>query len=287
MGVTVRPLSDALGAEILGADLAAPLGDGAFAAIERALIDHKVLAIRGQELTPAGHVAFAARFGEVAVHENAQFMLDDQPEILVLSNDRRDGRPVGVIDAGDAWHSDFSYRPVPSLTTILFALRIPESGGDTEFADMVAAYDALPAATRSRIDGLMAIHTINKLRNSRIAISPERENAGDYYRRRGAEQPDVTHPLVRTHPVTGRRALYVSPRFTIGIAGIDDGEAQALLDELFAHQIDPRFVYRHGWRKGDVVMWDNRSVIHRACGGHVYPDIRHIHRATVLGDAPY
>ena len=287
MGVTVRPLLDALGAEILGADLAAPLGDGAFAAIERALIDHKVLAVRDQELTPAAHVAFAARFGEVAVHENAQFMLDGQAEILVLSNDRRDGRPVGVIDAGDAWHSDFSYRPVPSLTTILFALRIPESGGDTEFADMVAAYDALPAATKSRIGGLRAIHTINKLRNPRIAISPERENAGDYYRRRGAEQPDVTHPLVRTHPVTGRKALYVSPRFTIGIAGIDAGEAQALLDELFAHQVDPRFVYRHGWRKGDVVMWDNRSVIHRACGGHVYPDIRHIHRATVLGDAPY
>ena len=285
MPLTVTPLSAALGAEITGVDVAAP-DDSALAAIDRAFLDHQVLAIRDQSLTPGRHIAFGGHFGALAIHENAEFALAGNAEILILSNDRKDGRPLGVPDAGDAWHSDFSYREVPSRATILFALQIPDSGGDTEFADMYAAYETLPAATKARIDGLKAVHTINKLRNSRVVISAERRNAAAYYSARGADTPDVTHKLVRTHPETGRKALYLSPRFTIGIEGMDDDAAQELLDELFAHQIRPEFIYRHQWRAGDVVMWDNRCVIHRACGGHVYPDIRTVHRITVLGEAP-
>lgn len=287
MAPTVRPLSKALGAEVTGIDLASSsLDEDTAAMLMRAFLDHRVLAIRDQRLTPDDHIAFGGQFGDLAIHENAEFALASHEEILILSNDRVDGRPIGVIDAGDAWHSDFSYREVPSRATVLYALRIPEAGGDTEFADMYAAYETLPEATKQRIDGLRGVHTINKLRNPRIVIAPERENAAEYYRARGAESPDVSHPIVRTHPDTGRRSLYVSPRFTIGIADMDDDEAQELLDELFAHQLRPELIYRHPWRPGDVVMWDNRCTIHRACGGHLYPDIRTIHRITVLGEAP-
>lgn len=283
---TAHPLTLSLGAEVKGIDLSKPIDGTAADFLHRAFAEFKVLAIRGQRLTPDDQIAFARHFGDLAVHGNAQFALPEHEQILILSNDRKDGRPIGVIDAGDAWHSDFSYRETPSRATILYARRIPEHGGDTEFADMVAAYDALPASTRERIEDLRGVHTINKLRNPRIEISPDRENAEEYYRARGAESPDQTHPLVRVHPVTGRKALYLSPRFTIGIADMADEEAQPLLDDLFAHQIKPEFVYRHRWRVGDVVMWDNRCTIHRASGGHRYPDIRTIHRITVLGEAP-
>lgn len=286
MAATIGQLSEVLGAEIRGVDLAAPPGPDEIALVKNAFIDHRVLVIRDQRLSPGDQIAFGRHFGELAIHENAEFALTGNTEILVLSNDRTDGRPIGVIDAGDAWHSDFSYREVPSRATILYALQIPNEGGDTEFADMYVAYETLPDGVKVRIEGRRGVHTINKLRNPRIEISPDRENAEEYYRARGAESPDRTHPLVRTHPVTGRKALYASPRFTIGIADMPDAEAQSLLDELFAHQIKPEFVYRHRWQPGDVVMWDNRCTLHRACGGHRYPDIRTIHRITVLGETP-
>lgn len=286
MAAAIRQLLEVLGAEIRGVDLSGLQESDEITLVKKAFIEHGVLVIRDQRLTPDDQIAFGRHFGELAIHENAEFALRGHEQILILSNDRADGRPIGVIDAGDAWHSDFSYREVPSRATILYALEIPNQGGDTEFADMYAAYETLPDDVKARIEGRRGVHTINKLRNPRIEISPDRENAEEYYRARGAESPDRTHPLVRTHPETGRKALYVSPRFTIGIADMPDEEAQPLLDTLFAHQIKPEFVYRHRWQPGDVVMWDNRRTIHRACGGHQYPDIRTIHRITVLGEAP-
>ncbi len=282
----IRPLSLVLGAEIIGVDLAGGLDPAAFERVLDAFHRYHVLVFRDQFLAPADQVAFSARFGPLELHDNARFKLPCHDHVLVLSNDLRDGTPVGVPDAGDSWHSDLSFKERPSLCTLLQAVRLPERGGDTEFACMTAAYDALSGEAKTRIAGLRAVHTINKLRNPRIRISHLRRDAEAFYADQGARFPDRTHPIVRTHPVTGRKSLYVQPRFAIGIADMEDGEAQALLDDLFAHQTRPEFVYRNRWRDGDLLMWDNRCVNHRAAGGYAYPDIRTMHRTTVLGDRP-
>ena len=286
MGMAIRPLSDVLGAEITGIDLARRPGDAVFAEIEAAFHRYRVLVFRDQFLAPADQVAFSARFGPLEVHDNARFKLAGHDTVLVLSNDLRDGEPVGVPDAGDSWHTDLSFKERPALCTLLQAVRLPARGGDTEFACMTAAYRALPAAIKTRIAGLRAIHTINKLRNPRIAISPLRRDAQKFYAAQGERFADRTHPIVRTHPATGKKSLYVQPRFTIGIEGMADEEAQPLLDALFAHQVRPGLVYRNRWRDGDLLMWDNRCVIHRAAGGYAWPDVRTMHRTTVLGDEP-
>jgi taurine dioxygenase len=283
MELTVTAISSALGAEITGADLSQD-NDASFAAIKRALLDHHMIVVRDQDVPPASHIAFSRRFGPVEAHDNTRYLKEGFPEILVLSNDLEDGEPIGVPDAGDAWHSDLSFKEIPALVTILFAVRLPNQGGDTDFANCHAAYDALDDAMKNRLEGLQGVHTVNKLRNPRVTIAGTRRDAEEFYR---ARDVTVTHPLVRTHPETGRKSLYLSPRFTIAIKGMDDSEAQPLLDELIAHQLDMKFRYRHKWQSGDFVMWDNRSVNHQACGGYDYPDIRTIHRTTVLGDAPY
>ena len=287
MRVTVNPVSPALGAEITGARLAQPLAEADFQMLRQALLDHAMVVVRDQALSLADQIGLSARFGVLEAHDNAQYLKDGHPEILVLSNKRVNGQLIGVPDAGDAWHSDLSFKPETAMYTMLQSVEVPSRGGDTEFANMYAAHDALPGATRRRIGKLRAIHSISKLRNPRVVISDQREDAAEFYTRQDAEFPPTSHPIVRTHPETGRKLLYLSPRFTIGVEGIDDAEDQALLDELFAHQLRPEFIYRHLWRQGDLVMWDNRAVNHRACGGYDDGDIRLMHRTTVLGDAPY
>ncbi len=205
----------------------------------------------------------------------------------MLSNKRVNGRLIGVPDAGDVWHSDLSFKPETAMITMLQSVALPSRGGDTEFANLHAAHDALPEATRRCIGGLRAVHSISKLRNPRAVISGRRDGAAEFYARQDVEFPPASHPIVRTHPETGRKLLYLSPRFTIGIEGMDDAAAQPLLDALFAHQLRPEFLYRHRWQPGDLVMWDNRAVNHRACGGYGDDDIRLMHRTTVLGDAPF
>ncbi len=279
----ITAMSPVLAVEITGVDLSRD-NEEDFEVVRRALLDHHMVVVRDQKIPPAAQIAFSRRFGAVEAHDNTRYLKDGFPEILVLSNDLQDGEPVGVPDAGDAWHSDLSFKEIPALVTILFALRLPNRGGDTEFTNCHSAYDTLDAKMKRRLDGLRGVHTVNKLRNPRVAIAGTRQDAEEFYLARDAS---VTHPLVRTHPESGRKTLYLSPRFTIAIDGMDDSEAQPLLDELIAHQLDKKFRYRHKWLSGDFVMWDNRSVNHRACGGYDYPDIRTIHRTTVLGDAPY
>lgn len=281
----IRRLGPTMGAEITGVDLNC-LSDSMFAEIRDAFHTHKVIAIRGQQLEPAAQIAFSRRFGALEDQLNAHYTIDGYPEVLVLSNDVRDGKPVGLIDGGDYWHSDSSHREYPSMATLLFAVKNPARGGDTEFADMVAAYEALPDPVKRRIAQLNGIHAVSKLKNKRVQVSPRRPDGKDFYERQKA-LPDQTWPLVRTHPVTGEKALYLSPRFTIGIEGVSAAEADELLDILFAHQIRAGFIYRHRWEDGDLVMWDNRCVIHRATGGYVYPDIRTMHRTVIAGDKPF
>jgi taurine dioxygenase len=278
----IRPLSDAAGAEVRGIDLGAPLDDATFAAIHRAFLDHCLLVFRDQHLTPAQHVAFSARFGPLTEHVIDQFLLPGHPQILRISNKKTEkGENVGLADAGRYWHSDLSYAEIPSLGSLLYALEIPPAGkgGDTLFANLRTAYERLPEATRRRLDGLKAVYLASRKRfrdDQRIRLNEQQESA----------TPAVVHPVVRTHPETGRKALYVNPGHTDHIVGMDAAESRALLDELFAHATDEAFVYRHKWHLHDLVFWDNRCLMHIADPPLPGYD-RHMHRTTVEGDRPY
>jgi taurine dioxygenase len=286
MGPIVNPLSEMMGAEILGVDLSESLSDDVFRRIQQAFYEHKVIAIRGQKLSPHAQIDFSRRFGDLEIQGNSEYTVEGAPEVLVLSNDIKNGKPIGVIDGGDFWHSDSSHKTHPSCATILHSLKNPRVGGDTLFADMYLAYDTLPGNLKDRIAGLQGLHAASKLKNKRVVISKDRPGAADFYASR-LDRPDVPHPMVRTHSATGRKALYISPRFTIGILDMEDEEAQALLDLLFDHQLKPEFQYRHKWKEGDVVMWDNRCVLHCAGGAYEYPDVRTMHRTVVAGEKPH
>lgn len=283
MSITVNPLSDVMACEIIGVDLSKPLDDAAFIQIEKAFHDYQVIAVRDQRISPENQVAFTKRFGDVEPHNTTEFVIPSTPEVLVLSNDVRDGKPVGVIDAGDFWHSDSSHRKVPSKATILHSLKNPGEGGDTLFANTYRGYETLPEEIKQRIGGLQGIHAASKLKNKRVEVSKDRPGANDFYASR-LGRPDVTHPIVMVHPATGRKALYISPRFTIGIVGMPEVEADELLDFLFDHMLKMDFQYHHKWRANDLVMWDNRCLLHKAGGGYQYPDIRLLHKTVVAGE---
>lgn len=282
-GFRLAPLGGVMGAEIVGLDLSRPLGGGTFRAVNAAFLEHQVLCFRGQHLSPEGQIAFSRLFGQVIVHDNSRYALRGHEEVLVLSNDiDENGEHIGVVDAGDIWHSDLQFKPRPAKCTILYALKNPSRGGETDFTNQYLAYEELPEATKARIGGLRGVNSISKLKNPRAPISGERKGAREFYVRQERENPDVEHPLARVHPETGRVSLYCSPRFTYRLAGLDGDEGDALLDELVRHSARHEFRYRHRWRDGDLLMWDNRCVNHRATGGYAYPDIRLIHRTTVL-----
>ena len=285
--IKIHRLSETMGAEIIGVDLN-DLDDATFDQINQAYLRYQMLCIRNQDLKPAAMVQFSERFGDVLPHDNLKFTLDTHPKILVLSNDvDANGNQIGVIDAGDAWRSDHQFKVHPANCTILYSVKNPSRGGHTDFANMYKAYDALPERTKTQILKLRGHHSISKLKNKRVEISGARKDAIEFYKRQEREIPDVTHPLVRVHPVTGRKSLYCSPRFTIAIEGngLSTEDADTLLDELIEHSIKTEFRYRHVWHDGDVVMWDNRCTNHRATGGYEYPDIRHLYRTTVEGEA--
>ncbi|WP_066741347.1 TauD/TfdA family dioxygenase [Cupriavidus sp. D384] len=279
----IRPLDAALGAEVIGLDLDQPLSAEDFRRIHRAHLDHHVVVFRDQRITPAQQIAFSRRFGPLQIHVLHQFQLADHPEILIVSNVLKDGKPIGLGDAGHFWHSDLSYKETPSLGSLLHAIDLPAEGGDTLFANMHAAYDGLPAALKQKIEGLTAEHTYLARYAELQKRSPWRPNLTP---EQIAQVKPVVHPVVRTHPETGRRALFVSEHFTTKIVGLPDDESRALLDALFAHSVQPEYVYRHQWRQHDLVFWDNRSLLHLAAGT---PDHlrRVMFRTTIEGDTPF
>ena len=283
-GFEIRPLPGApLGAEVLGLDLSRPLGDADFARLHRAHLDHHVVVFRDQRITPRQHIDFSRRFGPLQIHVLKNFQLADHPEILVVSNIKdASGQPIGLGDAGHYWHSDLSYKERPSLGSLLHAQELPGEGGDTLFADQHAAYDALPAALRRVIGPLRAEHSYLARYEELRARSPWRPALTPA---QIAEVAPAVHPVVRTHPETGRRALFVNEHFTTRIVGLPEDESRALLAELFAAAVKPDFVYRHVWQPHDLVFWDNRSVQHLAAGT---PDSerRKLYRTTVEGDLP-
>lgn len=279
----VTRLSDALGAEIVGVDVAG-LNERQFAAIHAAFLEHQLLVFRDQTLDPGAQVSFSRRFGPIESRADRPFTLDGMPEVSVLSNRQANSEPVGIINAGDFWHSDLSFGEVPARVTFLHALEVADVGGDTEWSNMYMAYETLPDETRSRIDGLRGVHVFDRRKNPRARVDAQfADDAEAVY---GLPIPDAVHLIVRTHVETGRKALYVSPRFVVGIDGMEDAVAQPLLDGLFEHQIRPEFRYRHKWRRGDLVLWDNACLIHIGRGGIRPPGIRHMHRTMVLGGRP-
>ncbi|MBO9354319.1 TauD/TfdA family dioxygenase [Bordetella petrii] len=279
----IRPLPGGIGAEIVGIDLGRPLADGDFGRVQRAHLDHHVVVFRDQRITPRQHIDFSRRFGKLMIHVLHQFHLPGHPEILIVSNIVEDGKPVGLGDAGQYWHSDISYKPLPSLGSLLHAQELPAEGGDTLFADMHRAHDTLPAHLRDAIQGRRAVH-------SYLAKYGQMQKEGNWRPNLSAAQlaqvQEVVHPVVRTHPETGRRALFVSEGFTTRIEGLPADESRQVLDELFAHSIRPEHIYRHAWRERDLVFWDNRSLIHLAAG--CPPNLRRkLYRTTIEGDLPY
>ena len=278
----IEQLSDKIGVRVKGVDLSAKLSVDDFDFIYQSLVEHKVIAFSGQNLSPEQHVAFSQRFGNCDVHSNNQYLLDGFPEILVLSNDLRDGKPIGVVDAGVEWHSDLSWQIDPPLGSILHCLKTPSTGGNTGFINMAAVYRELPGHLKTVVENLEGIHCVSKLLNKRVTISETRVNAREFYAEQLEKHPPVTHPLLYRHPESDEMILFASPRFTIGIADIPEDEGQAILDELFAVLDQTNARLESQWAEGDVVMWDNRSVLHCAMGGYSYPDIRLINRTTVL-----
>jgi taurine dioxygenase len=284
MAIPVRTSGTACGAEIVF-DLSQPIDEPTFGEIERLFHDNIMVVFRDQYLTEEQHIAFSRRFGELEIHIVKKYLLPGHPEILLISNIRdAEGEHIGLADAGFTWHTDTSYRRRPSRCSLLYAKEVPEREdralGDTVFASTVAAYDALPEAMKRRLAGLKAIHRYAMRR--RVADSPRPKLTAAQL----AETPDIAHPIVRTHPFTGRKALYVTAGECIGITGMPEDEALDLIAELDAFCVRPEFCYRHSWRVGDLVMWDNASAMHLAICDYALPERRLMHRTTVIGSEP-
>lgn len=274
-------MREALGTEVLDIDLADKIDDATFGQIKNTFHDRGVLLFRDQHLTEQQHIAFSRRFGELEIHIARQYLLEEHPEIVVLSNRVVNGTRLGIEDAGRYWHSDLSYLQNPSLGSLLYAHEVPppQAGGNTPFAGMYSAYDALDNAMKQRIRDLRAVHSYEQRWQQDATRGMERAQlqAGDR-----KKIPPVSHPIVRPHPVTGRSALYVNEGFTVRIEGLPEDESRDLLSELFTHSTRECFVYVHEWRANDLIMWDNACVIHSA-SWYNPAYIRHMHRTTIAG----
>ena len=272
-----------LGAEVTGLDLSQPLADDDFKRIHRAHLDHHVVVFRDQRITPDQQISFSRRFGPLQIHVLRQFQLTGHPEILIVSNVLEDGKPIGLGDAGHFWHSDLSYKETPSLGSLLHAQELPAEGGDTLFANMHLAWDTLPQALHDAVEGRSAEHTYLAKYAELQKRSPWRPNLSA---EQIAEVKPVVHPIIRTHPETGRKALFVSEHFTTRVIGLPEDESRDLLQALFEHSVRDEHIYRHIWREHDLVFWDNRSLMHLAAGT---PDHlrRKMYRTTIEGDTPF
>jgi taurine dioxygenase len=261
--ISVRKSDGCMGAEVSGIDLSRPLSRTAFEEVRDALHRHHVLVFRAQSLEPGPYLDFARQFGPPEPHVLDQFHHPEYPDILILSNVKKDGKPVGLADGGTYWHSDYSYLDIPARATLLYSIQVPRVGGDTLFADQEQAYEDLPAATKQRIDGMVTLNIYGNRddpdpasRTSAYAPTEEQKE------RRGAKL--IRHPLVRRHPYTGRKALYAVSGTSFAIEGLPEEEGLAMLRELAAHSTQPKYQYRVKYGVGDVVVWDNASVLHSA-----------------------
>ena len=267
--IEVRPCNATIGAEITGVQLAA-VNDQIFCEIEQAFLDYKVLFFRGQQLDTASHLAFARRFGELEEHP---FLPASGADAALVRFEKSEE----VTGVENQWHTDVSWRERPALGSLLRAIEVPPYGGDTLFADMQAAYEGLPAKLRERVDGLEAVHDFGF--SFGLALDEETK------KQRQQEFPPVAHPLVRTHPVTGKKALYACKVFTSHIVGLEPEESRELLERLYDEATVPEYQCRFHWEPDSVALWDNRSVQHYASNDY-WPHRRVMERAAITGDRP-
>ncbi len=277
MAIKITPLGEVMGAEVSGLEPQ----PGLSARLNAALQEHIVLCIRGEVLEPLDFLELARGFGTPQLQLIRRFRHPDVPEVTILSSNldsEGKARAKGEKPAYQAtyWHTDDSYKAVPCAKTMLHALEVPGQGGNTHFCNSYAVYDALPAGLRQQIEGRSARHCYRSRRGASTVTKRSDEER--------SETPDVLHPLVRTHPETGRKALYINPNRIESIVGLEAGESDALLDELYAIAFEERFHYQHKWRTGDIVIWDNRCSMH--AGPKDYTEPRVMHRILIEGTVP-
>ncbi len=283
--IRVRPLTPKFGAEILDVDLSQPISDELFGEIERIFNDSGVVLFRGQNINEDQHIAFSQRFGPLEIHVRKDALMRHRPEVFVVSNVSENGKPIGSVDAGQFWHTDLSYKQVPSRGSLLLAREIPmrdgKALGDTMFCSTIAAFEALPADLQQKLAGLLAVHHYEKGYNRDRPSGKRKPLTAEQL----AALPDVVHPIVRKHPYTGKPCLFVNEGYVTEIVGLPKAESDALLEQLFKHCLRDEFIYRHNWRVGDLLMWDNCSTQHCAVGDYDASLRRRMDRTTLTGVA--
>jgi len=286
--VPVRPFSGPFGAEVLHVEASREFDAATTAALKAAIDRHLVVVLRDQKLTAADLVRYTASYGEVSPSVPNAYLLPEEPRVTVLSNILDgNGRNIGLADAGPYWHTDGLYYPEPHAYTLLYALEVPMANGqplgDTQFVSTADAYDALPADMKARLAGLQAVHNVarryagDRMKGStRAPLTAEQR----------ARNPDRIHPVIRTHPRTGRKCIYVDETYTERIVGLPSAESDRLLADLLQHCVQPQFYHRHKWRVGDLVVWDNCATQHKSTFDYALPQRRLMYRTTVQGSIP-
>ena len=285
--IDIIPTGEILGATVAGIDLNDELDPASFAVVLRALGRYGVLRFPGQSLAPERQMAFSRRFGSLEINVAGAFQEPGLPEIMILSNMRdHRGRPIGARDAGQDWHTDMSYSETIAFANVLYALKVPHRGGKplggTEFANMHAAYDALPDDLKTRLDGMTVLHDFNKFWDMML------RRPGTWRRpltaAQRARKPPVSHPIFLIHPITGRPVLYANPGYAIRINELSEAESDDILDFLFKHQLQEKYRWVHRWSEGDVLLWDDIGTLHNAHADYGPDEHRLIKRCQVMAD---
>ncbi len=279
MALQITPLGETIGAEVTGIDLSSPISDADRQSLNRALVDHVALAIRDQDYTPADFVAAAGVFGQPMAQNFSDFNLPDEPLINIVSSKHTDNRGKRIL-RGSSWHTDHTNRECPPKCTVLYAVQLPDTGGDTGVCNMAAAYESLPDATRKKIDGAQTAN----VNQGRAAV---RESPKGLELEAKKKSVPIFHPLVRTHPENGRKALWFHTVKTDYVTGFTPEETRTLLQDLLATAVKPEFVYRHKWHKGDMLIWDNRQAMHQAYHDYDPGQHRMLYRLLLEGDRPF
>ena len=285
----IQSSGKALGASIEGVDLAQPISDSDFKQILRALGERGVLCFPKQQLETAEFARFGRMFGELEINVANQFHEPGFPEVMVLSNMTRNGKPIGLGDAGQGWHTDMSYSTEIALANVLYAIKVPARDGralgDTQFRNMHAAYEDLPDDMKSRLKGRTATHDFAKFWDMMRARPGSQRTALTAEQR--AKKPPVSQPIFRTHPITGRTVLYCNPGYATRIDGMPEAESAELLEYLFKHQQQEKYFYAHAWAQGDVLMWDNVGTVHNAVADYRPDEPRYMRRVQVMATKDY
>jgi taurine dioxygenase len=285
--LVVNKLGNALGAEITGFDVAQPVDAAAFERIVSIFHEHAVVVFRNQKITPQQQIAFSRRFGDIDINVRSRFTKPGFPEVFVVSNIVENGQPIGVTDAGRYWHTDHCYVKEPSRCSLLYAIEVPREKdkvlGDTLFANVAAAYQGLPQEMKARLEGRTAVNSY---------IYTYERKVSEFNRTSLKEEgrqapPDIEHPVVRTHPFTGQKCLFVNEGYTTRIDGMPGEESKKILDYLFKHLERPEYLYRHRWQVGDLLLWDNCTTQHKAVFDYALPQRRLLERTTVRGSVPF